>query len=92
VTAPQHPRRRGPWWRPADKAWRGAIAFLSHLAIASLIIGGMWWLSTLLRRASVGPLRGVIDWDYLFQTIDVGAVGLIGWYGLKDIREILEED
>jgi hypothetical protein len=52
----------------------------------------MWWLSTLLRRASVGPLRGVIDWDYLFQTIDVGAVGLIGWYGLKDIREIFEED
>ena len=88
---PQLDRRR-PWWRPVDKGWRVAVAFLSHLAIASLIIGGMWWLATLLRHANIGLLWGVIDWDYLFQTIDVGAVILVGWYGLKDIREIFEED
>jgi hypothetical protein len=73
------PKPPNPLW----KVLRAARFFVSHTGIAAVIITCIWalefWFRTLWGQAD--PLLfDVLPLRYLFHAIDVGVIGVFGWY------------
>ena len=82
-------------WGSVLKAARAAIMLACHTAIAALIVTFIWGLSEYVHwlwRPKEALLYGMFPIQYLFDTMDVGVIGLFVWYGLREAARVFREE
>lgn len=82
----------GPLREVVEHAAEAAVIMLCHAVFGGLTVVSMWALQRLAETLGGGKAFLIYDrWplEYLFQTIDLGIVLVVGFFGLWEAVEVL---
>ena len=81
-------------WDSVLKAVRAGVVVVLHSVIATVLVLCAAVVEGAIHLVNDGRdplLFGVLHFSYLFQAIDVGMLGVFGFYGLKEAARIMRE-
>lgn len=84
----------GDFFKPIYASAKAAVYLLCHVAIAALILIGIWLLEqliSLLWKSNNPLLFDLLPLKWFFHALDVGVLLVFGFYGIVSVAKSFRE-